>query len=928
MGNKQRWYNRILMKILSSCLLIIFIMLSGLNIAQAKQTINVAYFNLGKYFFEDSNGGIDSYDTELLRYIEPYTDLKFEFVNCDSWEKALAQLGKDNIDLIGTAQRTPARAAKYAFGRESYGYTIGQLATLAEKEIVYQDYDAIGKSIIGCTQQYVRRPELDRLFKEHNIAPKILTYPNEAALEKALTTGEVDIIAANSHVIKDEWKLVDNFSYSSMYFITWKGNEQLVDELDRAIIRINLEKPFLLARLNQKYFPRSTLVPLNKKEVNLVRQQDSYNIYLEKKLRPLVWWDKTDLVMKGALVEAMTQMGKFTGLQFQLQPKSKKQRLQSSREIYYTLLLPDFNGKWVRDEGFTDAIMEEPFNLFQRSNESYNLDQGQYTIAILEGSDEMKSYLMERFVNCQIIACTTPEECLRKLVDKEADFTFLNIQVCNAILLEAGIEGIRETPIRPVNIGIGLRFLGTQKALLASVVNKSIAYLDQAKIAQVMLQASLDVTPKITLSRLLRTHPLLMSVLAIIGIILLLSIAVVLTYARVMRKERDKVRQANKDRSDFFARVSHDMRTPMNGILGMAYLSEQENDAVTLRSNMAKVKDSGIYLLGLINDSLDLQKIEIGNLQLEKQTVKGKQLVDSVVNMVKLSAEKKQIDFRVTRINTSYECYIKCDPQRVRQIFVNLLSNAVKYTPQGGKIQLVIERIGIENNVIHEKIKVIDTGIGISKDFLQHKLFTPYAREINAESDKYGGSGLGLSIAKKLVELMGGRIEVTSELGEGTTFTVYLDWEKVDAKQVKQEAEEKNKRVAGNIEHLQGKTILLCEDHPINAEITKKLLEKVGCKVVVAKDGKQGVEDFSGSALHEFMAVLMDIRMPVMDGIEAAKKIRTLQRADAGTIPIIALSANAYKEDVEKSIAAGMNAHIAKPIEPEVLYNTLLDFLN
>ena len=929
MGIKTAKGKKIIPKIFICCLVILCLLLPcGSSNGRDRQLVRVAYFNIGDYYTEDSSGAVNSYDSEFLRAVEDYANVKFEFVDCGTWNNALNLLGEGRVDLIGTAQWTPERAKLYAYCRESYGYTVGELATLESNHIVYQDYAVIGQAKIGCVQGYIRLPELKARFKLHNISPEIITYPGEEALEGALKNGEVDIIAANSHTIKNAWKLVDKFSYSSMYFITWKGNEQLVQKLDNAFTRLKLERPYFRGRLNNKYFPEIGLIPLNKKEMDMIREHGYYTVYLDENVKPLTWLDKKSNVMEGAFAEAVRQIGGFTGLKIEVKPKSLKQGYQSDREIYSTMLLPDFPGKWLNDAGFTEAILEEPFNLFQRTNESYNLDMEDYSVAIVAHSDEMKSYLMERFPNFKVNFYTTPGECIKAVEEKKADFTFLNIQVANSVLLEQNIENIKEMPIRPVNVGMGLRFKGANKVLLASAVNKGIAYLDKDKIAKAMFLAGLEATPEITMRSLFRDHRNLMLGLIVLGVFILLGCAVLVTYAQVMRKERDKVRQANRDRSEFFARMSHDMRTPMNGILGMSYLSEQENDAHVLRDNMAKVKDSGLYLLGLINDSLDLQKIENGNLHLEKQVIQGKKLVDSIVNMVKHSAERKQIEFKVKNVNNDLDFYFSVDAQRVRQIFVNLLSNAVRYTPNGGCIQLIIESTAIEGNIVHEKIKVMDTGVGISKDFLQSKLFTPYTREQNAASGKYAGSGLGLSIAKSLIELMGGRIEVASELGEGTVFTVYLDFERVDASQVKQDAAAKNILSAEDLKILQGKYVLLCEDHPINAEIIKKLLERVGCTVVVATDGKKGVEVFAGSGINEIDAVLMDIRMPVMDGIAAAKEIRTMGRTDGVSVPIVALSANAYKEDVEKSIAAGMNAHIAKPIEPEVLYNTLLDFLN
>lgn len=251
------------------------------------------------------------------------------------------------------------------------------------------------------------------------------------------------------------------------------------------------------------------------------------------------------------------------------------------------------------------------------------------------------------------------------------------------------------------------------------------------------------------------------------------------------------------------------------------------------------------------------------------------------------------------------------------------MSNAVKFTPEGGTVVFGSECIGREGMISHNKFYVKDTGVGMSKEFIDNCLFQPFMQEHNNFSAQYAGSGLGLSIVHSLITMMGGRIEVESEVGEGTTFTVYLDLERVDNMEAKKDLQKGQLQRLNYGKSLEGSQILLVEDHPLNAEIAKKLLEKIGCKITWVDNGEKGVETFKGSKENYFDAILMDIRMPVMNGLEATKEIRQLKRKDAGKIPIIAMTAKAYDEDVEKSIEAGMNAHLAKPIEPNKVYETL-----
>ncbi|WP_244062763.1 PAS domain-containing protein [Faecalicatena contorta] len=385
--------------------------------------------------------------------------------------------------------------------------------------------------------------------------------------------------------------------------------------------------------------------------------------------------------------------------------------------------------------------------------------------------------------------------------------------------------------------------------------------------------------------------------------------------------------EASHSKSEFLSRMSHDMRTPMNGILGLAELSSQENDPNILKDYIARMKESGIYLLSLINDTLDFQRIERGKMQLNKQIVYIKTLYESIVALIKPSVEKKKIDFQIVNHNADLDWYVYLDPVRIKQIFVNLLSNAVKFTPAGGSIIMDIQYLAREGMISHNCIKIIDHGIGMSEEFVKTRLFTPFEQEQNMVSSQYAGSGLGLSITRNLLEMMGGRIEVESALGRGTTMSVYLDFEQVDSeKALKSLTNDQNERT-DTAEKLSGKQVLLVEDHPLNAKIAQTLLERVGCTVYWMDNGQKGVQAFEDSPVGAFDAVLMDIRMPILDGLEAAKAIRMLNRADAKTVPIIAMTANAYDEDRKKSKESGMNMHLTKPIEPAILYEALKKYM-
>ena len=373
---------------------------------------------------------------------------------------------------------------------------------------------------------------------------------------------------------------------------------------------------------------------------------------------------------------------------------------------------------------------------------------------------------------------------------------------------------------------------------------------------------------------------------------------------------------------DFYSRMSHDMRTPMNGILGITQLAEGEEDQSVLHDYFHKIGESGEYLLRLINDTLDVSKISSGKMTLHLEAVSYDEMMSNIVDMVKMSALKQEIYFVVEKHGFVEDYLVQVDLIRMKQIFMNLLSNALKYTQPGGTVTFEQRCVQINEKTISCQFVIKDTGVGMSEEYIHKSLFHPFAQEHNELSDKYTGSGLGLTIVKSLVTLMGGTISLESKLGAGSTFTIKLELPRIDS-DVKQQIMDERMSEEDISKALQGKHILICEDHPLNAEIAKKLLEKQGCLIDIAENGQIGIEMFEQSMIGYYQAILMDIRMPVMNGLDATRHIRLLERKDAQTISIIAMTANAYAEDVEHSRNSGMNAHLSKPIEPKVLYETL-----
>lgn len=402
------------------------------------------------------------------------------------------------------------------------------------------------------------------------------------------------------------------------------------------------------------------------------------------------------------------------------------------------------------------------------------------------------------------------------------------------------------------------------------------------------------------------------------------------------KKEREKAlqqsvaleteRKANEAKSKFLANMSHEIRTPMNAILGMTRLVADEVEENSVASEYIKqIGESSEYLLGILNDILEMSRIDNGKEDMKREWVDPAEVIIPMLNMIKPMMSAKNITFEYDDVFNqpfNFEGYV--DPQKMKRMIMNILSNACKFTDENGYVSLSYERVVEDDRYAKEIIKVKDNGCGMSKEFLK-RIFNPFEQERIAGTSSIQGTGLGLTISRNIAREMGGDITVESELGIGSIFTlVYIyEYRVVDVNEPYSIEKEEER----DFEKLRGKKVLLAEDNPQNATIAIKILEKCGIIVEHACDGKEAVMLYKSNPAYTYDAILMDVRMPRVSGLQAAKTIRNQEKEDADDIPIIAMTANAFEEDREKSIEAGMNAHLAKPVEPDELYNILLDFL-
>ena len=389
--------------------------------------------------------------------------------------------------------------------------------------------------------------------------------------------------------------------------------------------------------------------------------------------------------------------------------------------------------------------------------------------------------------------------------------------------------------------------------------------------------------------------------------------------ARQLQIAYDAAKKADRAKSDFLSRISHDMRTPLNGILGLTKLMKEDREGKSIQEDLDQLELSGQYLLNLINDTLDVSRIESGQMVLHPSVCDAAALFDNIKALLQPNIQEKNLRF-TTNEDALPAGKLFIDVGRAEQLFMNIVGNAVKFTPQNGSIDLIVHDDGVIKGVQFVRVIVRDTGIGMSEEFLPH-LFEPFAQEDSSSKSNHHGTGLGMAISKKIVDLMSGHISVKSKIGCGTEFTVVLPMPLATEQQIDTCGQSSSEGTSASLPD--ACRVLLCEDHPLNAQIVIRLLSSRGIEVVHAENGLDGLNLFKTGSCGRFDAVLMDIRMPVMNGLEAIEAMRAFEAGSERGVPIIAMTANAFAEDVERSMRAGADAHLAKPVEPSDLLETL-----
>jgi len=908
--------------------------------ASTHKTVKVGFFEFPGYHMIADNGTKSGYGYDLLQKIGRYTDWKYKYVGYNnSWDDMQDMLASGKIDILTSAQKTPDREKKFAFSSRPVG-TSATILTVQSGNSRYipGKYSTYSGMRVGMLTGSSRNDSFKAFASRNGFTYKPVYYETAEAMHKDLQAGKkIDaMLTSDLRQVSNEW-ILNKFDTSNFYLIVRKNDTALLQEVNDALKQMDSDDPQWRSELWNKYYVSNAgnLISYNAAERAFIKKADKTNKVFTAIINPdrYPYSYFKNRKAKGIMADCFREIQKRTGLKFKI-------IVTNNRAEYYKKI--SRGGIDVRIDTYDDYYnaekygfeLTDPYLVTTVSCITKSRFHGTpKTIAVLKDSDGRHYYYKEIKKGSRLLECDSIDDCRKAVLCGRADATYLYSYAAEKIISADRRSQLTATILPEYRIKFCMGVSSDDDHELLSILNKGVKSIGSGYTSSIIEKETRNKNDNATIIDFVYAHPpfiIMVMALAAGVIILLISSSYRRRHLKVMKsknleltKAAESAKRANAAKTEFLSRMSHDIRTPMNGIIGMTHLAEQQNNPPNTAEYLAKINNSSKFLLGLVNDILDMTKAESGKMELRPEPYRMTEFENYLDSVIRPLCEEKNQLLTVTTKGVDTAVPIM-DILRFNQILFNLLSNAVKFTSEGGHISLtVLNELCPEHK---ERIETIvkDNGIGMSEEF-QKTLFDPFTQEQRSDSADNRGSGLGLAITKKLVDLMDGEISVNSTPGKGTIFTVviYADYETDD------EADRRMGKTARQNADLSfcGLHMLVCEDHPMNQEITRSLLENRGIIVDIAENGLKGLEAFKKTSFGYYDAILMDIRMPVMDGYETARKIRALERSDNSSVPIIAMTADAFADDISECLAAGMDAHIAKPVDPDTMFETIADVI-
>jgi len=897
------------------------------NKASAARVVHVGIQQQRGYSILQEYGGAVGFDAEYMYKIAQYAGFQIEFHPYKDFRALLSALEQGEVQVALGISQTDERREKFLFTDNWMNRGMMSIRVrVDDKRYDYGNVQKIDGMRIGAIRGSVMLTKAERWAENNEISPQFVLYENVGDLEEALIHEDVDGVVVSGMMLSDHYRAILRVSTDLYYPVLNKNEKKLRLEIDNAMNRILREEPLYPEKLKLKYLSDDqNRVFFTAEEESYLQEHPVLRVAIADLYPP--FYEEKNGVSKGIVPDFYRIVAMRIGVKVEfIKYKNRYAALDAMHRGEADVL--GISTEDIIAASQVGLVQTKPyfslevFQILRPRTADIN------RAAVMNFMPEhIRNAINARFPNIHFIEYPDIKSCFDALESGEVDSLFCNVVQMNSFMSRFRPVGYLVEGVEHISVDCCGEVL-QEKAVLGSILSK--ASMTAANEIEGLIDSNVYMKP--TLMGLLQSLPIQWVVAFFALLLVIIGLSAWEHYsaekqkvlANLAKKQAalDAAEQARRAESSFLSSMSHDIRTPLNGILGYTHLAKKSESIDEIRHFLDRIDGSGHLMLDIVNDILDLSKIESGKMVLSSEWFDIRELFEAIESSISMNAEGKDIDFSAV-CDVPERLYIQSDRLRIQQIAMNLLSNAIKYTPASGHVrwEMSVKKEG-EQWMLTEIFK--DDGIGMSEEF-QEKMFDVFTQENRTEMKGVQGTGLGLSIVSRFVELLGGTIDVKSRLHAGTTFTV-----RIPVQAEYHETEEVQEDSEGNVskDFLKGLPILLCEDNEVNAELARFLLSDYGADTIDwAKNGAEGVEMFKNSEENKYKLVLMDLRMPEMNGFDAAENIRALNREDASKAVIIAMSADAYESDVKHCIEVGMNAHISKPINPSELIKVIAKFL-
>lgn len=879
----------------------------------------VAFFESSCYHMQDENGKRSGYGYELMEGIAKYLQCTFSYVGYDKTAaESVEMLRNGEVDLYTAAKRTPEREAEFVFSSHpSITTTTCMNVKVGNTSVIAGDYSTYEGLRIGLLERHTYNEKFLGWVKEKGFSCEIVYYDTPTELSNALINDEVDALVNSYSGTPEDERMVEDFGQTPYYIMARKEDQELITRLDAAIDAMNIETPNWRTDLYNKYYgSQDQNTELTPQEQEFLTQMQEQNVVVRAVMNPdenpYSWYE--DGEAHGIVADLFRAAINRLQLDYEIVQVSSRKEYQEMITSGEVDVWMDLAGSYDEDDPWkykvTNPYLSTTVSVLRKRGASEKI----HDLAIVEDGIDVREIISANWPDAEVTEVADCEQGVQEIVNGNVDGMLLMTYTAQKLARDDVQNRLRVDIVPGASLSLQMGVNAYDNYLFYGIWEKTLANVAD-EIGAEVVQSYNEETAAPTMLAYLFDNPVYLLML-IVGILLLISL--ILLYAQSVHSKHkqqkiseeladalQKAEEANESKQNFFSKMSHDIRTPLNVVLGMTQIAQKyKYDVPRLENALDSITSEGNYLLVLINSILDVNQLEHGHVELLHEPFNPVTCVRNSVEMLRPLAEKKEQQYTV-----QYDCedqVVLGDANRFSQIMINIISNAIKYTNSGGAIQVKFEALPDHRY----RFSCKDNGIGMSEEFVKH-IYEDYARAEDSRVSKVQGTGLGMSVVKGFTDLMNGTLDLHSEQGKGSTFIVEIPFEPASDEQteaVLHPSPETDVKV-----RLERKKVLLVEDNSLNAEIAMELLQSIGLSIDWAENGAIGVEQFKASAPGEYLAIFMDMQMPVMDGLEATKQIRNSGHPDCN-IPIFAMTANTFASDREKCREAGMNGHISKPI--------------